>query len=265
MSKARKLTQEQHEEVWIPVGRLSVVWATATRGLNDAHVARIMEAFDPDAFGVIIVTLPDGDGLYHIIDGQHRVETVRRMWGDEEKVPCRVVNAKTPKRAAQIWIEQNKGRKGATQIDDFRIHVVAGFQPWVEVDALIRGHGYTIGNALTDGTMRAVGACLKVRRKWGLVVFKDTLEAIQAAWEFDRHSTHQGIVTGFGETLGKYGDEIDRKRLADKVKKKYTPVALVAKARSIQEFTRVTLGERVSLFMLSAYNSGLKKANRVGD
>jgi hypothetical protein len=100
-----------HSTKWIKIKHLSVVWATAQREFNERHASKIAASFDPDLFDDLVVTLPNGDGIYHVVDGQHRMAAIRSLWGEEEMVPCRVVTAQDPARAAVIFDKINTGRR----------------------------------------------------------------------------------------------------------------------------------------------------------
>ena len=105
-----KIDRTTHTVRWIAVENISVVWVEAQRGRNDKEIARIAREMDPDVFGVITVTRPDDAGMHHCIDGQTRINAVRLLWGDEERVPCQVLDVTDPVRAADIFVKMNTGR-----------------------------------------------------------------------------------------------------------------------------------------------------------
>jgi hypothetical protein len=243
---------------WVPVGNLSVVYGNAQRARNERKVEGIVEDFDPDAFGTLVVTLPNGDGIYHVIDGQHRAEAVRRIWGVDENVPCQVLSTKSPAEAAAIWRKINGARTRPQAIDDFRVAVTEGAPDQVAVDKLIRGLGYKVGFDSTDGTLSAVSACLTIYRKHGGVVLKDALLVIQGTWGKSRDSVHQHIVGGYADMLAKHGPDVDRKRLVDRVSRQYTPARLLGAAKTAREMFRGTVTHNVRRALVSTYNHGLR-------
>lgn len=252
-----KLTKEEYPEAWIPCDNLSIVWAKSQRDLSEAHVKRIQDNLDPDALGTIVVTLPNGEGIHHIIDGQHRVEAVRRLWGGEQRVPCRVLEAKDPREAAAIWLLINLARTSPSQIARFLIAVQAKQEPQLEVYGLIRGHGYTVEKKTGEAVMRAVHACVKARVLYGIVALKRTFEDIQACWGMDRNSTHQAIIMGFAEIHGVHKLELDRARLVTQVKKAHAdPLMTVAQARSLRDFRGGTVGANMAEYLRILYNTG---------
>ena len=77
--------KQQYREIkWIPCKQLSLVWAEAQRPLNESHAKSIADNFDPEMFGTIAVTKPNGAGIYHIIDGHHRQEIADEL---ERQIP----------------------------------------------------------------------------------------------------------------------------------------------------------------------------------
>lgn len=248
---------------WIPVGHISTIWAQAQRGLNERKIEEIAANFDPDAFGTLVVTLPNGNGMYHAVDGQHRAEIVRRLWGDKENVPCMVVAAKNPAEAADIWLKINDARSKPQPMDRFRVAVTAGHADEVAVDDLIRGLGYRLGMSGEDGTISAVGAAVTVYRKHGAAVLKDALLVIQGTWGKSRDSVHQNILQGYADALAKHGKNIDRKRLVDRVAKQYTPARLIGAAKTAREMFRGTVTSNVSRVLVNTYNHGLRPELRL--
>ena len=55
---------------WIPAKNLSVVWVQAQRPFVLKNAKNIADNFDKDMFGTLAVTLPNGQGIYHVIEGQ---------------------------------------------------------------------------------------------------------------------------------------------------------------------------------------------------
>src|SRR5215831_10655473 len=110
---------DRYKIEYIPVCKLSVVWVSAQRPYDEKWAKSIADDFDPDKFDPLVVTLPNGQGIYHIIEGQHRrwalqmyaAKIDKHNNGQNEMAPCRIVEEADPARAAEIWLGINKGRK----------------------------------------------------------------------------------------------------------------------------------------------------------
>lgn len=242
---------------WLPVGILRVVWPEAQRPEHDVNAKKIAEDFDPDVFGVLTVAGPMEDGMYHIIDGQTRWLAVRQMWGEKELVPCTVLNVTEPAVAAEIFLRINGGRTKPQALDNFRVGVTAGREAETAVNHIIKARGYRLGWDSTDGALSAVTACLQIYRKHGPEVLDDALRTIQATWGKARDSVHQNVIQGFAELVAEHNGSIDRKRLADKLSKKFTPARFIGAARQAKDFQGGTLTAAARSVLIKTYNSGL--------
>lgn len=253
--------KKDRDEKWLPVGELMVKFRDAQRELNERKVNRIAEDFDPYAIGRVQVARVNGS--YHIVDGQHRVAAVQKLWGDDEMVPCDVIPAESAAEAAELFLKVNDERSPVQAIDRFKIAVQAGREDYVEVNDLLTGLGYKVSGGQEDGYFAAVSAAMSVHRKYGVGVLKDALLLIQATWGMNRDSVHTALVQGFAGLVGEQGSAIDRKRLVGRVSKEYTPARLIGAAKTAREMFRGTVPANVERVLVSTYNHGLRTEMRL--
>jgi len=249
---------------WIPVGNLGIVWPDAQRPYNRRKVDEIKAEFDDEAFGVLIVTLPNGEGIYHIVDGDNRAQAVREMWGDEQKVPCLVLSARTKADAARVWSKINGNRTKPQATQQFIVDVTAGLEPQVSVNKIIRHFGYRIGRAWGDQSFAAVRAAVAVYTKLGEEALIWTFRTIQEAWGMNQEAVNGGFIQAFADLFVKY-PTVDRDRLIEKVAKLTTPGRLLGEGRSAKDFLRVRLPEALLYVLVQAYNHNLRTGPRLGD
>lgn len=251
-------TKSAHATQWIPVKNLSIVWAQAQREFNERHADKIAQGFDPDLFDDLVVTLPNGNGIYHVVDGQHRKAAIQKLYGEEEKVPCRVVNAADPARAAAIFDRINTSRRTPSGVEKFNVRVTAGYKDEVEINKVVSWLGYRISGAVADGTIRAVSALTTVYKNFGLDVLKDTLTTIKGTWNNDFHAVDGPIIEGFAALIAEHRGHLDWKRLREQVSKKFTPGRLIGHAKSDRELHGGTLGKAVCRVLIRTYDQGLR-------
>lgn len=257
------MPRDDYAVKWIPVGELSVLWAQSQRPISERKVKDIMDSPDPDALGVLTVTLPNGKGVHHIIDGQHRAEAFRRLWGDKEKLPCLILPSKSPKEAAHIWRLVNGKRTKPGALEAFRVGVTAGYENETVVDDLMEELGYRIETGKSDGSISCVGALLSIQRKHGTETLRRALLLIQATWGTDRDSVHSAIVQGFAHMVATHHGVLDPKRMADRVSKKFTPARFIGAARQARGFNGGALPAGVASVLTKAYNNGLAPERRL--
>jgi len=259
--KAHKFAKQLHKTVWIPVGSLSVVWAQSQREPNERHINEIASKFDPDMFGVLAVTKPNGKGIYHVIDGQHRKAAAQQLWGENELVPCNVLNIEGPARAAEIFDQINKGRRNPSPIDTFRIRVTAGRQTEVSVLKIVQACGYRIEPNKNAGCIAAVSALVSVYNI-SPEVLRKTLSVINQTWGKDSNAVVAPILYGYGAFINQYHGA-DFNRLVVIIQKRMTPGQLIGKAATLREMFRVNSQQAVKMVLTQNYNSGLKPENKL--
>lgn len=251
--------REETEIKFLPTKNLIIKWPGAQRRLkSDAHAKTIAANFDPDKFGVIIVTLPDERGYYHVIDGFNRVQAVTILWGEDQEVPCRIVPVKDPIRAAQIFLGLNRGRKEVSPIDNFRVGVQAGDPDKVTINKIVRGLGYRIDSNRTEGTISAVAALCTIYNRYGGDNLKNTLELVQATWGLDVNAPIGPILLGYAAFLAEFGNKANWGRFKDQIQKNFTPGKLLGAARTLREAERNGLNDAMVRVLVNTYNRGLK-------
>lgn len=248
------------EIAWIPGKNLSVVWAQAQRPLNANHAKKIADNFDPEMFGTLAVTKPNGRGIYHIIDGHHRKVAVETIWGSEEKVPCQIFDAEDPARAAELFGNINSARKAPKPIELFKVMVTAKGETEVGIDKVVRKCGFTVSQRHGHGEngIACVAALKAVYLTHGADILEGVLNLCRAIWGIEDEAAREAfIIRGFGEFLAEYR-AVDFKRLREAIGNKYTPARLIAAAKVGKEMHGGSIPTEVKKLMVNCYNHGLR-------
>jgi len=256
MTKHNQENHSFHDVEWIPVKDLSIVWAEAQRPLNELHAQRIADNLDPDMFGTVSVTKPNGKGIYHVIDGQHRVVAVTKKFGREEKIPCQIFDAVDPARAAQIFDRVNSGRRALQPIELFKVRVTAGNELQTEVNKIVVKCGYFVGHRNINA-IHCVAALEAVYQSYGPVVLEATLRLIHKMWGDENTATGALIIRGIGMLLSEFR-HIDFERLAQAVSSKYTPSRLLGAARTAKEMAGGVGPVIIRDILVARYNSTVR-------
>lgn len=259
--------KHEHATKWIPVKDIVVLWPQAQRPMDakaEKFAQGIADNMDPDLFGVITVTLPNGSGKYHPIDGQKRVRAAEIFAGPNEKVPCNVLDIKTAKAAANVFYQMTDNQKMIQAIDKFRVGVTAGYKTETDINHLLGSLGYTVGNRHSEGTLRAIGACLSVYKRYGRKALQDALVLIIKTFGMDPDSVDGKIIRGYALLLHRSGDDIDTDRLVDRVSKNFTPPRLIGAARTAREALGGPLSDNIARALTHTYNRNLRKGKLGG-
>jgi hypothetical protein len=234
---------KRHEtkEVFVAVKNLSVVWVQAQRPFQESWAKKIADDFDTDKFDPPVITRPNGEGKYHIVEGQHRVFAVRLLFGDDEQLKCRMVDADDPARAAEIFLGINSGRKAIKPVVKFQVAVTAGREPEVAINRLVNKMGYKISLTKGDYCISAVSSLIHVHERQGKDMLGKTLMTLDDSWPGD-HSAFQGeMLKGYAVFLNEY-PHANMKRLTDVVVKDFgSPNRLMIAVRLYRDQSKVTV------------------------
>ena len=252
------LTETAHATRWIPIKHLSVVWASAQREFDERWASKIAGEFDPDLFDDLVVTLPNGDGIYHVVDGQHRRGAVCSLYGEEEKVPCRIVDVKDPARAAVIFDRINSSRRKLSSLEKFKVRVTAGYETEVAINNLVTSLGLRIEMNATPHSIRAIASLLNIYNGVGLSVLKEALMTIMGTWENDRGAFDGPLIEGFGLLIAQHRGHLDWVRLREKTSRAYTPGRLLAQAKADRETLGGRIPDGVRRVLMRNYNTGIR-------
>jgi len=245
---------------WIDTDRLNVVWAQSQRPLDEKFAESIASNFDPDKFGMLAVTLPNGKGEYHIIDGQHRKRAIEIAFNGIQKVPCQVFDAADPARAAELFDEINSHRRAPNTLDFFRVRVTAREPDHIAVVKIVKENGFAIGSQKEERAIWAVQALLSVYRSHGSEVLDQTLKMLQATWGLDKNARVAPLIRGFAMFMSEFNKKVNWQKLHEAVSRRYTPGRFIGAAKTHREMNGGSLSAAVRDLLIACYNRG-QRAN----
>lgn len=260
---------ERYKIEHIAVKHLSVVWVQAQRPYNPKWAREIAENFDPDKFDPIVVTKPNGEGIYHIIEGQHRRHALEmyasKLPGvaENEQAPCRVIDEVDPSRAAEIWLGINAGRKKVQPIQEFLVAVIANRETEVAINRIVTRAGYHISMVRKNYNLSAVAALKTVYNRHGPETLERTLKTLSNIWGGDPQAVSSPMLRGFGIFVHEFWGHITMKRLSQQVGERFTPWKFQEAAKTRKQSTLERIDEAISELLIREYNRGLKEQDRL--
>lgn len=163
---------------WVPLHSMKVS-PLAQRELNEAWVDKLASEMRLEDLGYPTVSLRDG--IHYIIDGQHRVEALRKLGFGNEKIECWTYVGLTEEQEADKFLVLNNKLTIAT-MDRFLVAVTAGREIESDIERIVRAHGLTISNQRTPGSIAAVGTLRRIYTRGGHRVLARTLEIVWPAY-----------------------------------------------------------------------------------
>jgi hypothetical protein len=238
------------------------------RKLNDSRVAKIAADFHEAALGVLIVSarthLPalsdETETRYVVLDGQTRLAALRKFTGTEATafpVVCQIFTGLTRAEEAEIFLTHND-RAAVRKIDLFRLALVAG-QPWaVELDEVVRRHGYEARDAITpERRFTAISTAQRIiRLPEGLDALDRAFDLIARSWGYRVNAASAEAVDGLGLLFHRHGKDVDVPGFARKLAATDTPQTFKANVMAYRATMGVSRTEAAYRYVIRVYNAG---------
>ena len=266
MGTARPRTMPQGTKLsneWIPAGHLHID-PTYERPLSEPRIRKIIAEFDPDLIGTLLVSKRD-DGLYYLIDGEHRKEAVVRSWGPHEKLPCLVYHGLTLQEEAHIFAGVNRGRTKPRPLDLHRADVVAEEPIALDIERILHLHSLTFGTYNSPNVIGAVSAVRRVYQLGGADVLDAALGLLVESQCAGEESLPAELISGLGMLIARYGHRVDRARMKNTLVA-VIPRRIVAAARGLKadiSVNKITLAGTVCSLLLDQYNKQRRGGHRI--
>lgn len=191
---------------WIPLGKTRVS-PLAQRDLNDSRVEHITANMDLEQIGT--PTVNERDGYFYIIDGQHRIEALRRWLGDDcegQQIQCWSYAGLSEEEEAEKFLKLNDTLT-VNAMAKFKVGVQAGRIVETDIDRIVRAQGLCVTSDKIEGGVRAVGTLRRVYDREGAAVLARALGVIRDA--YGTAGFDAAVIDGMGYLCGRYNGELD--------------------------------------------------------
>lgn len=203
----------------------------------------IAKKWNPALVGTVVLSKRSAT-KYALIDGQTRAAGAKE--NAVKALPALVYEGLSLQQEAELFALFQTQRRGMHSADRFKAEVIAGHEPAVTIDRIVREAGYVVGNNHSEqhGAVITAPAALeyvyrgavdaRAKSKPSAELLERTLRIITEAWP-DRPETARNaiIIRGVGLFLSKAG-RIDEERLAQRLGK-VKPSEIAKRAQALRE------------------------------
>lgn len=177
---------------WVSIGELhydQLRWdGTGPHGyqrpVDENRIQQYCEAFDSRLIGLVVVNRRD-DGSLWVIDGQHRIEVLRRL--GKSVVMAEIHSLRSPQDEADLYYKLNSQRKQPNMWNRFGSRASSGDPKALALIELAAEYGFRIGTA--DRSIASIAAVntLETIYSWvdGPRLLRQTLRKIADVWPAD--------------------------------------------------------------------------------
>ncbi|HEX6970257.1 MAG TPA: DUF6551 family protein [Micromonosporaceae bacterium] len=240
---------------WVPLSKVRVN-PLAQREINEARVDKLASDFDPEQFGTPTVNMR-GEHFY-VIDGQHRIEALRRWFGDgqweNQQIQCWTYEGMSESEEAEAFLKLND-TLAVVALAKFRVSVQAGRPEESDVDRIVRAQGLRVTRDKGDGAIGAVGTLMRIYRRADGVTLGRTLRIIRDA--YGDPGLEAPVIDGIGLLCQRYNGELEDKRAVERLSGVHGGVnGLLGRAETLRKQTGNARNHCVAAAAVDIINAG---------
>lgn len=177
----------------------------------------MIKNFDINAFSTLVVSYRK-NGMYAVIDGQHRLQAARKNKIDF--VPCEILHDLTIEQEADMFLKINVNRGPIKSTNKFKAELATRDMDAIVLQSIVDGIGLSLyldeGKWNKSNQIRCI-ALLKEIYKDDPELLRKTLDTIKKIWNGDQDSLNQIIIGAFWKFIRFYENQIDLKDLIKKM------------------------------------------------
>lgn len=238
----------------VPLGKM-IVSDQGQRARNDARVDHLLNEFDLDQIGYPIVS--ERGGNFYIIDGQHRIEALKRFIGkgwETQKIACAVYLELSEQQEAEKFLSHNDTLR-VSMHDKFKVGVTAGREKETAVKKIVEQQGMRVTAYGTSGGICAVGTLMKIYNRAGGQVLGTAIRIIRDA--FGDSGFEAKVLDGMAHMVKRYNGQLDEQLAKTKLGAMRGGVkGLVNRAEEIKLRTGNQHGQCIAAAAVEVINRG---------
>ena len=222
------------------------------------RVRKIIEAFDPNAVGVILVN-ERRDGRLFVMDGGHRVWALLELGIDTWLAEYHV--GLTRQEEAAVFAAANN-RKPLTPEQLFKAKWNGGDRVTNQIVDVITKHGFVPLGSKSKG-VRATQQLYMIYNRWGIQTLDSVFGIITGAWRSGPYRTSANLIFGIALFIAVYGTSFDRDDLIRKLAMRL-PLELIQEAKAFQFANGGDVRTAFAKVIVRQFNKG-KRVNTLED
>lgn len=231
------------------------------RSLDPRRVDKLAETFDKAALGTVIISHRN-DGVYHIVDGQHRIAAMKQAGFGDDDVSCMVHEGLSLAEEAALF-RQHNDTKQVRPTTKFVIRVIEGEPKAVKLSKALSRHGWAVTGATGRGYFTAVAALEWVHDGGGLFepdntgVCDTVLNVLTVAYGHNPDGVRNELIRGLGLVILRYGEELDLRKLSvNLAEHDGGPLGVIGDARQLKKLRSDNIANSMAEVLVGMVNKG---------
>ena len=223
------------------------------REFRKSHGDAIAADLDLNKLGYPVVN--HRDGLYWVIDGQHRIYALKQNGFGDDVVDCEVYEGLTDAEASDIFLGRDK-RRQVPPFDKFHIACTAGYVRETSIRRAVESNGQKFSRDRDEG-ISTVGALGKVYDQSGDIVLGQVIRTINLSFSGDPLGFDRSVIEGLGLVYNRFNGKTNERNMAHRLSAlKQGARELLRKAEALRERTGNQKKHCVAAVIVDVYNKG---------
>lgn len=248
----------------VPINKMRVPpELVVQRPFITSHGNQLAANLDLNLLGLPV--LNHRDGVFWIVDGQHRIFALRENDLGNELLECEVYENLSDADMARKFLGRD-ARRAISPMAKFHVACTAEMARESAIRRAVETQGLKVSRSDEDGCIGAVGALGKVYDRCGEVVLGQVLRVIKHAWGSDAASFHQSVIVGLGLLFNRYGARANEKRLSEALSLTHNGVrGVLRRAEDLRNKTGNEKSQCVAAVIVEMHNKRSHRSERMAE
>lgn len=240
----------------VPIAEMRVPPALVTqRPFIQAHGDKLSANLELEKLGYPVINFRDG--IYWILDGQHRVHALKENGFGAERLDCEVYEGLTDAEMADVFLGRDD-RKAVNPYAKFHIGCTAEYELETSVRRVVESNHLKIGQTKESGNVGCVSTLVSVHKASGAVVLGLSLRTIRDAFSSDAAAFDGQIIKGVAMVYNRYNGKTDEKHMVEALGRVQNGArGVLRRAEAQRERTGNQKAQCVAATLVDIYNKGL--------
>jgi hypothetical protein len=247
----------------VPVAEMRFAPVLVTqRKYKRAQAEEYAAHFDLDKLGIPIVN--HRNGVYWILDGQHRIGALRIFFGDSDPgmLDCEVYEDLTDAQAADIFLGRDDRRAIAT-FEKFHVACTAERGRECDIRRVVEANGLKVSQSKAAHCISAVSAIGEVYDRAGSTVLGQTVRTLDNAYGGDALAFDALMIRGVGHVFNRFNGKTQEKHLTIQLAQLPRGVrGVLQRAEALRQRTGAPQVQCVAATIVEVYNKGTRQVGQ---
>lgn len=246
----------------VPINKMRTPPAgVSQRPFIQGHGDKLAANLDLNKLGLPVLNLRDG--IFWVLDGQHRIYALQQNGFAQDSLECEVFENLTDAEMADMFLGRDD-RKAINPLAKFHVACTADRPREVAIRRAVETQGLKVSQSSEEGCIGAVGALGRVYDRCGEIVLGQVLRSLKHAYGGDSGSFNQSVIVGLGLMFNRYNGKTNEKYLVDALSTVTHGVrGLLRRAEAQRERTGNDKAQCVAASVVDLYNKRVPRNGKL--